>query len=305
MSAMDDKNAAIPGNASKYDLANQPAEKPSVLTGKRILFLGNSVTYGAASRGQSFVDLFAALDGVQATMEALSGTTLVDRPSARAEQMFDNGDSNVTRLQKYDAHTDFDAIVCQLFTNDATTHQPLGEISLSFDPSDFDVLTITGALEFIASYCSRNWSAPLVFYTGSYYENSDYSAMVTRLHELAEKWHFAVIDLFSDSAFNAIPRADHTLFMADPIHPTKAGYLRWWYPEMKAQLIKVYRNDCRVSTGTLRPLRLSIAATLMNSHNSLQSNFLSWQTADDSLLFNVVHVLNSSLIHNILLKLNQ
>lgn len=237
MSAMDDKNAALPGNATEYDLANLPATAPSVLTGKRILFLGSSVTYGAASQGESFVDLFAALDGVAAMKEAISGTTLVDQPSAWAEQMFGNGDSYVTRLQKYDAHTDFDAIVCQLSTNDATTHQPLGEISSSFDPSDFDVLTITGALEFIASYCSRNWSAPLVFYTGSYYENSDYSAMVTRLHKLAEKWRFDVIDLFSDNSFNTISPTDYTLFMADPIHPTKAGYLRWWYPKMKAQLI--------------------------------------------------------------------
>lgn len=242
MSVMDDKNAALPGNASAYDLANLPAAEPSVLTGKRILFLGSSVTYGAASQGQSFVDLFAALDSVQATKEAISGTTLVDRPSTWAEQMFGNGDSYVTRLQKYDSHTDFDAIVFQLSTNDATTHQPLGEISSSFDPSDFDVLTITGALEFIASYCAHHWAAPLVFYTGSYYESTEYSAMVTRLRELAEKWHFAVIDLFSDSAFNAIPRADYTLFMADPIHPTKAGYLRWWYPEMKAQLIEILRS---------------------------------------------------------------
>lgn len=237
MSAMDDKNAALPGNSTEYDLANLPATAPSVLTGNHILFLGSSVTYGAASQGQSFVDLFAALDGVQATKEAISGTTLIDQPSAWAEQMFGNGDSYVTRLQKYDSHTAFDAIVCQLSTNDATTHQPLGEISSSFDPSDFDVLTITGALEFIASYCAHHWAAPLVFYTGSYYESPEYSDMVTRLHELAEKWRFAVIDLFSNSAFNAIPRADYTLFMADPIHPTKAGYLRWWYPEMKAQLI--------------------------------------------------------------------
>ena len=195
------------------------------------------MTYGAASQGQSFVDLFAALDGVAATKEAISGTTLVDRPSAWAKKMVGNGDSYVTRLQQYDARTDFDAIVCQLSTNDATTHQPLGEISLSFDPSDFDVLTITSALEFIASYCAHHWAAPLVFYTGSYYESPEYSAMVTKLHELAKKRHFAVIDLFSGNSFNTISPTDYTLFMADPIHPTKAGYLRWWYPEMKAQLI--------------------------------------------------------------------
>lgn len=75
MSAMADKNAALPGNATEYDLANLPATAPSVLTGKRILFLGSSVTHGAASQGQSFVDLFTALDGVQATKEAISGTT--------------------------------------------------------------------------------------------------------------------------------------------------------------------------------------------------------------------------------------
>lgn len=78
-----------------------------------------------------------------------------------------------------------------------------------------------------------------MFYTGSYFDNTAYTSMVKRLHELSSKWNFSIIDLFSNTEFNSISAADYQLYMADPIHPTKAGYLHWWYPEMKAQLVHI------------------------------------------------------------------
>ena len=80
----------LPGNAPEYgmDAVEQLSESP--LTGKKVLFLGSSVTYGAASLREGIPEYFAARLGCEVTKEAVSGTTLVD-----------NGDSSyVQRLLK-------------------------------------------------------------------------------------------------------------------------------------------------------------------------------------------------------------
>ena len=60
--------------------------------------------------------------------------------------------------------------------------------------------------------------------------------MVEGLYQIAEKWNVTVIDLYSDEAFNDITEAERTLYMSDPIHPTKAGYREWWLPKFEEAL---------------------------------------------------------------------
>lgn len=230
------KRAWAPGNAEAYDAERLEQHEASVLAGKAILFLGSSVTYGAAAEGQSFVELFQTLDGVHAIKEAKSGTTLVDRTSVPALAAFGDGDSYVKRLKAVDADARPDCVVVQLSTNDATMELPLGEIG------DGDTQTVTGAMEWIIQYSRDTWSCPVVFYTGAYYDSAAYAAMVDRLYELQDKWGIGVIDLYTDKAFNDIDAETYDLYMFDPIHPTKAGYAEWWFPKMEADLIRILRE---------------------------------------------------------------
>ena len=69
--------SVLPGNDPRYDISEVREEADPVLKDKTILFLGSSVTFGAASVGQSFVDYLVKKDGIHAVKEALSGTTLV------------------------------------------------------------------------------------------------------------------------------------------------------------------------------------------------------------------------------------
>ncbi len=230
--------AALPGNDKKYNVENLAKHAPNVLNGKTILFLGSSVTYGAASQAQSFVELFRDLDGVNAVKEAVSATTLTDKTSPFALLITGNGGSYISRMKRV-RNKQFDCVVCQLSTNDATMKMPLGEISPVTFLSGFDTKTVTGAIEYIISYCQDRWQCPVVFYTGSYYESAEYSAMVKRLHELQDKWGVGIIDMYTDEAFNAIDKADYDLYMHDPIHPTKAGYVNWWFPKMEESLIRI------------------------------------------------------------------
>ncbi len=227
------KRADAPGNAAGYHAEHLERHADSVLTGKRILFLGSSVTFGAASEGQSFVELFEALDGVIAVKEAKSGTTLADKTSLPALLFFGSGDSYVKRLKQIDPDTKIDCVVVQLSTNDATMKLPLGEVG------DGEPKTVTGAMEWIIRYCRDTWNCPVVFYTGSRYDSAEYAAMVDRLYELQTKWDVGVIDLFTDEAFNEIDEETYDLYMYDDIHPTKAGYLEWWFPKMETALIGI------------------------------------------------------------------
>ncbi len=227
------KRAAAPGNAAAYDVSNLEKHPDSLLAGKTFLFLGSSVTDGAAAEKQSFVELFEALDGVNAIKEAKSGTTLVDKPSLLAAIAFGNGDSYVKRLGQIDPNAKIDCVVVQLSTNDATMKLPLGELG------DSDPQTVTGAMEWIIQYVRDTWGCPVVFYTGSRYASAEYAAMVERLYELRDKWGVGVIDLYTDEVFNAIDPETYALYMFDPIHPTKAGYYEWWFPKMEADLIEI------------------------------------------------------------------
>lgn len=233
------KRSDAPGNADGYNVENLEKHGTSPLSGKTVLFLGSSVTDGAAAEGQSFVELFETLDGVNAIKEAKSGTTLVDKFSVGAWIAFGNGDSYIERLKRIDPSARIDCVLCQLSTNDATMKLPLGEISTGMELSSFDTQTVTGAMEYVIRYSRDTWDCPVVFYTGSFYDSAEYAAMVQRLLELRDKWGIEVIDLFSDEAFNAIDRETYAFYMFDSIHPTKAGYIEWWFPKMEADLARI------------------------------------------------------------------
>lgn len=230
------EKAAAPGNAATYDLEKiQPlSERP--LEGKSILFLGSSVTYGDASQGTSFVDYLNILDGIKATKNAVSGTTLVDEFSVFVWMGKGDGRSYVERLKSEDQTANYDAVVVQLSTNDATTKKTLGEISNGTAIDAFDTQTITGAMEYIIAYSKNAWNCPVIFYTGTYYDSAEYAAMVDRLLELQTKWDIGVIDMFHDTDLNAIDEDTYNFYMYDKIHPTKAGYLEWWTPVIENYL---------------------------------------------------------------------
>ncbi len=214
----------LPGNAIKYHIENVTVDEKSPLKGKRMLFLGSSVTFGYAALECSMADYIGAVDGCEIVKEAVNGTTLVDKD----EQSY------VRRLKSLDINQHFDAVVVQLSTNDATQAFPLGE--LNDNKISFDTMTVTGAIEEIISYVKNTWACPVFFYTGSRYDSENYAKMVERLLEIAVKWDIRVIDLWSDEALNSISPEEYALYMLDPIHPTQAGYLCWWLPKFRENL---------------------------------------------------------------------
>ena len=136
----------------------------------------------------------------------MSGTTLADRANS----------SYVSRLDQYLASDEraghVDAFICQLSTNDKGFPDGFGAVT----PADV-----------------RDAAA---FDTNPPMDDENYETMVQALEELAEKWGVTIIDLYRDQAFNDISEEERALYMADNIHPTKAGYREWWLPKFEEAL---------------------------------------------------------------------
>lgn len=210
------------GNSSAYSVKNTQ-QLDSALSSKTIIFLGSSVTYGYASKGESFVDFMEKQDSITAVKAAKSGTTLVD----------ESKNSYVSRMKNIDKNIDADAFVCQLSTNDATKNKPLGTVSDSFDINAFDTHTVAGAIEYIIAYANETWHCPVIFYTGTKYESESYSKMVNILLEIQKKWNIGVIDLWNNAEMNKVSDEEYAFYMNDSVHPTRAGYRDWWLPVMR------------------------------------------------------------------------
>lgn len=218
--------ADLPGNSAEYNLDQVATNTASPLYGKRILFLGSSVTFGFGALAESFVDDLWKKDGVIATKDAENGTTLV------AKDRYYPGDSYVARF-KEDLNKKAPAVfVLQLSTNDAQTKQRLGKIKKA--DQNFDRQTITGALEYIIASAKAKWHCPILLFTNPDFGNPLYKQMVQQAEKLKQKYGFALLNLFKE-----LPPSRPSLCMADAIHPTRAGYLKKWTPLFEKALIEI------------------------------------------------------------------
>lgn len=234
MKLHDFKTSALEGNGEKYSLDNAAPNADSPIEGKTVLFLGSSVTYGSASGGVSFADYIGKRDGCTVIKSAVSGTTLVESGI----------NSYVSRLKKLDAEK-VDLFVCQLSTNDASQKKELGKIIESKNLNDFDTKTIAGAIEYIICYSKEKWNCPVIFYTNPHYDSEPYGEMVGILKEAEAKWGISVIDMWNDAGLNAALNKNTALYMADKIHPTKAGYLEIWTPFMEKTVFEVMKEETK------------------------------------------------------------
>lgn len=219
--------AYLPGNSRKYSL-NNVKTVDSRLANKKILFLGSSVTFGFGALGESFVDYLWKKDNIYAIKDAENDTTLVDQDTTY------HGDSYVARF-KENLSTAIDMIVIQLSTNDASTNQRLGNNSGN---SEFDTQTIIGALEYIINKAQNVWHCPVLIYTNPYFENDLYKQMVKMTFELKQKWNIEILDFYNNPDF----KKQSSLYMADEIHPTRAGYLEKWLPVFEDKLNEILIN---------------------------------------------------------------
>ncbi|WDF83130.1 SGNH/GDSL hydrolase family protein [Lacticaseibacillus pabuli] len=218
--------ALVIGNAPQYAPERLILNTDSPLYGKRIGFLGSSITYGAAAGGKSFVEDLVAQDGVIATKSAISGTTLAgSTPKTYVSRI----------VTDFDNSQPLDAFVCQLSTNDSRQGLAMGQIS---ETNHYDVQTTIGAMEFICQYVADNFGCPMVFYTCVRKSDSDYEELIRQLYALQTKWNCSVIDLWGDPVLKHRTALSPNSMM-DDAHPTRLGYETMWLPIFERDLAEV------------------------------------------------------------------
>lgn len=217
------------GNSDMYSFDKIEKLEGNPLEGKTICVLGSSVADGYSSNHYAVGEYFEARFGCELIKETESGTTLTN--------LYRN--SYVSRMvNNIDATEEIDLFICQLSTNDASSKLKLGEVSESRNLYDFNQWTIIGSMECIIGYAKETWNCPVVFFTGSYYDNAAYEDMVNALSQLQEKWGIGVLNLYHNDEFNNISDEMRSIYMSDDIHPNMAGYRDWWGPEMEKQLLE-------------------------------------------------------------------
>lgn len=217
--------AKLAGNSDEYSVENVSPLEDSPLEGANILYLGSSVTYGASSLQTASPEYIARRNSTTYVKEAVSGTTLTDGVN-----------SYISRLKSHGSGESYDLFVCQLSTNDASQNRPLGALD------SYDTGTVCGAINTIIDYAKDMWGCPVVFYTNAYYNSEAYAQMVEALNDIAAMRGIYIIDMYSDGEFNDISAEEYELYMADEIHPTRAGYLEWWTPYMEAGLYSAFEG---------------------------------------------------------------
>ena len=181
-----------------------------ILTNKTVLFLGSSVTYGAASGGVAFPEMMAEACRFTAVKEAVSGTPLTDTGAS----------SYVSRLKTVDKELPVDLMICQLSTNDVWQNLPMEGIEK--------------AIRSIVAYTKETWGCPVVFYTNPPFDNAVYGDMVDMLLSLREELGISVMDLWHEPDLRVTDPEAYAAYMPDPIHPNERGYREWWTPKFIA-----------------------------------------------------------------------
>ena len=67
--------------------------------------------------------------------------------------------------------------------------------------------------------------------------------MVSLLYAIQKKWKIAIIDMWSDGNFNNITAEQRARYMADPVHPTRSGYLEWFTPYFENSLSQIIAEE--------------------------------------------------------------
>lgn len=231
----------ISPNDPYWDTLHAPKIPDSPLKGKRLFFLGSSVTLGLRSANESVADYLAAQDGVLIVKEAVSGTTLRQENPADLSYL-----SRLLRSEAYRGRDKFDAVIIQLSTNDAWDEKKLGLPLENENPA-----TTYGAIEALITAVTKRFGCPVFFYSGAHYSEMNgktYAELVKGMAAIAEKRQIGFLNLYDNQAFNDLAVAHYPYWMSDGIHPFRSGYRAWWTPYFRAYLSQ---NLCKSSVFSL------------------------------------------------------
>ena len=215
--------------------------KETVLTGKRILFVGDSICEAICERSNNRKDImygWASRIGEYNQMvwrtTGYSGASVSDC----------RGENTILKQLKSKQNASYDIVVLHGGVNDAWDSAPAGSLTKSFDPEDFNMSTFAGGLETTLQFAKEHFPDALICYIinfrlplATYGRLSNMSVYVKITQKACDKWGVAYLDLYNDEELNnAMEVATSTKYLPDHIHPNTAGY-ELLYPVIEGWLI--------------------------------------------------------------------
>lgn len=213
----------------------------SPLTGKKIVYDGDSIAESRSNNGGGYAKLIADCVGCVYENQAVGGARLTSRPTDKDYH------SVVDNLPNLPA--DGDLYCFEGGINDFWTPKELGTFDKKDFTGDVDTNTVCGALEKIFRYAINTFvGKPICFVithkiqTTAYKSNpngdtfEDYrNAMVG----ICEKYSVPYYDAFSESGLNGWNDAQNNAYLtantnnaADGCHPNKEGYEKYYVPQL-------------------------------------------------------------------------
>ena len=261
------------GNSSQFNLSKVNKVNSS-LKGRRILFLGSSITRGHSSGNISFVDYLAHKHSIDVVAkDAVNGTTI----------SFASNNNYIQRLENYDALSGAELLVCQLSTNDSRyklnniriegktldpendeNHESPDEIGDEAileelrDKAASEPYYVDDAIKYIIAYSNIRLGCPAVFFscprfkTTETFDSEFYSDMRECMLDTCETWaadnefgrsfEVSVIDLWGEPSLAGFETYNEarSFYMMDSVHPTKAGYYRKYLPSFESHLMRLF-----------------------------------------------------------------
>ena len=202
------------------------------LTGKKILFLGDSITEGcgASDVSKCFVSLIAERESATCINYGIGGTRVARQAAPSAEARWDQ--DFISRVAEMDAEAD--AVVVFGGTNDfGHGDAPIG----SFE--DRTAYTFYGALHTLyISLIEKYPGTPIVVLTPLHRLNEDnirgdgfkehptlpLKGYVDIIRQVAEYYSLPILDLYAASGLQPKVSVIQEKFMPDGLHPCDAGY---------------------------------------------------------------------------------
>lgn len=222
-------------NMTRPVLETFAREANSPLEGKRVLFLGDSLGAGQWDDGRvrAWAGRIAEQFGTVSDNQAIGGYCF--------SNIRGSGPMILNQLNKV-KRNEYDMVILEGGVNDAwgtvdgtNKIAPVGEMSESFDPDDFDVSTFAGGFEKTLSMVFDYYSDATVGYIavfnmkaatgiGKVTEMEPYYDMAK---QICEKWDVAYLDMYHDDYVNdELMAVTTSKYLKDPVHPNKEGYDR-------------------------------------------------------------------------------
>ena len=235
---------AAPAFAADAESSDKGYEqKETVLTGKRILFVGDSICEAICERSNNRRDImygWASRIGEYNQM--------VWRTTGYGGASVSNcrGENTILKQLKLKQNASYDIVVLHGGVNDAWDSAPVGSLTNSFDPEDFNMSTFAGGLETTLQFAKETFPDALICYIINFRlplatigRLSNMNTYVKVTQKACDKWGVAYLDLYNNQELNeAMEVGTSTKYLPDHIHPNTAGY-ELLYPVIEEWLISL------------------------------------------------------------------